>query len=74
MGKNKATPIYNSVKKLVLALNKLNLKHDLRIETLEREELATFINDVVRATGLDAGNVDLTEAWREWWADPPSSP
>lgn len=65
--KNNATPIYNSVKKLVIALNALNVKHHSMIETMEREELADYINSVVRATGLEVpSDVDLTEPWRHW--------
>lgn len=62
-----ASGIYNSVKKLVLALNKLNARHDSMIETLEREELCDFIDKIIRATGLEvAAGTDLTEPWREW--------
>ena len=63
----KATNIYNSIKKIVRAINKINDKHDGFIETMEREELCDFINNVVRKTGLDIEpNIDLTEEWREW--------
>ena len=65
--KKSATPIHNSVKKLVIALNKLNTRREAMIETMEREELAAFINALVRATGLEAApDVDLTEPWRDW--------
>lgn len=63
----KATGIYSSIKKIVTALNKLNDKHDGFIETLEREELCDFINNIVRVAGLTIeANIDLTEEWREW--------
>lgn len=63
----KATNIYTSIKKIVTSLNKINDKNDGFIETLEREELCEFINNVVRETGLDIDkNIDLTEEWREW--------
>jgi hypothetical protein len=63
----KATNIYNSVKKIVLVMNKINKKHDHFIETLEREELSNFINSIVRKTGLETdSNIDITEEWREW--------
>jgi len=63
----KATNIYNSIKKIVIAINKINDKHDAFIETLEREELCDFINGVIRKTGLEIEqNIDLTEEWREW--------
>ncbi|MBK8808292.1 MAG: hypothetical protein IPO21_17365 [Bacteroidales bacterium] len=63
----KATNIYNSIKKIVIAINKINDKHAGFIETLEREELCDFINGVIRKTGLEIEqNIDLTEEWREW--------
>ncbi|HRE76303.1 MAG TPA: hypothetical protein PLL09_00620 [Flavobacterium sp.] len=65
--KKRAITIYNSIKKIVLAINKINEKHNSFIETLEREELCDFINGVVRKTGLEIEqNIDLTEEWREW--------
>lgn len=63
----KAVPIYNSIKKVVLAINKINKQNDYFIETMEREELCLFINDIIRTTGLEfETNLDLTEKWREW--------
>ncbi|ABQ07285.1 hypothetical protein [Flavobacterium johnsoniae] len=63
----KASSIFNSIKKLVLAINKINPKYDYFIETMEREELCQFINDIIRNTGLEfEANFDLTEEWREW--------
>ncbi len=63
----KAVGIYNSIKKIVNTLNKINDKNDSFIETLEREELCDFINNVVRKTGLEIEeSIDLTEEWREW--------
>lgn len=63
----KPTNIYNSVKKIVSALNKVNNKNNNFIETLEREELAEFINKIVKTTGFVVDqNTDLTEEWREW--------
>lgn len=63
----KAANIYNSIKKVVNGVNKINEKNDGFIETMEREELCDFINNVVRKTGLDIEqNIDLTEEWREW--------
>lgn len=62
-----ATAIYNSVKKVVKNLNSINEKNNYFIETMEREELGGFINDLVIATGLIMDkNVDLTQEWREW--------
>jgi hypothetical protein len=63
----KAANIYNSVKKLTTALNKINERNDGFIETMEREELSEFINTVIRETGLNIDkDVDLTQEWREW--------
>jgi hypothetical protein len=65
--KNAAT-IHGAVKRVVRALNGLNGKAGGGlIETMEREELCTFIHDVVRATGFEVpGRLDLTEQWRAW--------
>lgn len=63
----KASNIFNSVKKIVRKINKVNTKHNKFIETTEREELCHFINEAVRATGFkNKKNIDLTEEWREW--------
>jgi hypothetical protein len=65
--KKKASNIYNSVKKVVSSLNKINSKNDYFIETMEREELCEFINNAVRKTGIQIDQeIDLTEEWREW--------
>lgn len=60
----KANKILSAVKKVVLALNKLEEKFS-HIETDEREELCSFILDAVENTGFQC-NYDLTEEWREW--------
>ncbi|MBI3233156.1 MAG: hypothetical protein HYZ42_03815 [Bacteroidetes bacterium] len=63
----KASSIYSSIKKIVISLNTINDKYDGFIETMEREELCEFINNVARQTGLEIDKkVDLTEEWREW--------
>jgi hypothetical protein len=63
----KATHIYNSIKKLVLSINKINKKNNGFIKTMEREEVCEFINNAVRKTGLEIdNNIDLTEEWRDW--------
>jgi len=63
----KASNIYNSIKKVVSALNKINDKNNGFIDTMEREELCDFINAIVRMTGLKIdASIDLTEQWREW--------
>ena len=63
----KASNIYNSIKKVVSAINKINKQNDSFIDTIEREELCDFINTVIRKTGLVIeDSIDLTEEWREW--------
>ncbi|WP_249222094.1 hypothetical protein [Planococcus alpniumensis] len=57
--------IFEKVKQTVLYLNTLNEKHDFFIETLEREELVTFIIEKAKQAGLDIKE-DITERWREW--------
>lgn len=62
-----ASGIYGSVKRVVRSLNRLNARHEGFIETMEREELCEFINETVRATGLETvQHADLTEEWRQW--------
>ena len=64
--KKNATTIYNSVKKVVNKINAANHNYEI-IDTLEREELCEFINQVVRKAGLDIDSkIDLTEDWRDW--------
>lgn len=65
--KKNATTIHNTIKKTVLAINKLNIKYRNIIETLEREELCAFILDATKKTGFFANsNIDWTEEWRRW--------
>lgn len=65
--KRNSKSIYNSVKKNVLSLNKLNEKLDYFIETTEREELCKFIDECIIATGFELENgYDMTQEWREW--------
>lgn len=65
--KRNSKSIYNSVKKNVLSLNKLNEKLDYFIETTEREELCKFIDECIIATGFELENgFDMTQEWREW--------
>jgi hypothetical protein len=64
--KKNATTIFNSVKKITLNINKINDRLNI-IDTLEREEICDFINQIVRETGLEIDSeIDLTEDWREW--------
>lgn len=55
------------VKKLVLALNRLNEKTDYcLIETDAREEIWQIIQDSAVKCGLTDPSEDITEEWREW--------
>ncbi|MDE6441930.1 MAG: hypothetical protein K2L12_04145 [Clostridia bacterium] len=59
--------IMAQVKKLVLALNKLNEKTDYcLIETDVREEIWQIIQDSAVECGLSSPAEDITEEWREW--------
>lgn len=62
---NKA--IMKHVKKLVLALNKLNEKTDYcLLETEERESIWEIIQNSAVECGLVNPEDDITEEWREW--------
>lgn len=65
--KKKASQVQASIKKAVIAFNKLNPKNNYFIETLEREELVDFMTKAVSLTGfkIEEG-ADITEDWREW--------
>lgn len=59
--------IINALKKTIKNLNRLNSKHGHFIETMEREDLVPFLQDVLRATGLRfEEGFDVTLEWREW--------
>ena len=59
--------ILKHVKKLVLALNKLNEKADYcLLETEEREAIWEIIQTSAVACGLVDPEDDITEEWREW--------
>ncbi|WP_050180571.1 hypothetical protein [Domibacillus robiginosus] len=57
--------ILERVKEVVIRLNELNDKYDYFIETMEREELAEFIEEGAKLAGLESEE-DITEEWREW--------
>ncbi|UKS27290.1 hypothetical protein LOZ80_38655 [Paenibacillus sp. HWE-109] len=45
----------------------MNEENDYFIETMEREELAEFIDKVAQLAGLEVEEgQDITEEWREW--------
>ena len=59
--------IMKLVKKLVLALNKLNEKCDFELlETDAREAICEIIQNAAVECGLSADEDDITEEWREW--------
>ena len=59
--------IMEHVKKVVLALNKLNDKTDCcLIETDAREEIWQIIQDSAVECGVSPTIEDVTEEWREW--------
>ncbi|OJY04410.1 MAG: hypothetical protein BGP04_03145 [Rhizobiales bacterium 62-17] len=65
-GAARAQDILAAVKDLVLGLNEIDARSGM-IETLERDELGTLIDDVVRATGFKlTDGEDITSEWREW--------
>ena len=65
--KQSPSQIINALKKTVKNLNRLNRNHGCFIETGEREELALFLQDVLRATGLQfEEGFDVTQEWRDW--------
>ena len=52
---------------MVVAFNEMNEANGYFIETMEREELADFIDKAARLAGLDIQeDEDITEEWREW--------
>lgn len=59
--------IMQQVKKLVLALNRLNEKTDFAlIETDAREALWELIQSSAIERGLKSASDDITEEWRDW--------
>jgi len=59
--------IINSVKKVVEKINFVNLNNNVPIESIEREAICEFIDEVLKTTGLQKNkDIDITEDWREW--------
>jgi len=59
--------IMNGVKEVVIVFNELNEENEYFIETMEREELAEFIEKIAQTAGLEIETgFDITEQWREW--------
>ena len=65
--KRNATSIYSALKKVVTGFNRLSKKHGDFIGTLERDELAGYLQDAVALSGfvIEPG-VDLTADYRTW--------
>jgi hypothetical protein len=63
--KDEAT-IWRAIEKVVTGFNRLNIEHHDFIETVEREELAEYIQGAAEAAGLSYDG-DVTEEWREEW-------
>lgn len=61
-----ASLLINDVKTAVLALNTLNEKYDCSIiETDQREEICTLIDEALKQAGFAAPE-GITDEWREW--------
>jgi hypothetical protein len=58
--------IWEAVENIVKGFDELNIKHDYFIETMEREDLAEFIQNSAEAAGLKYEG-DVTEEWRTEW-------
>lgn len=59
--------IMKAVEEVVVTFNEMNEENGYFIETMEREELADFIDKAARLAGLDIeDDEDITEEWREW--------
>jgi hypothetical protein len=58
--------IWKAIEAVVKAFDKLNIEHDYFIETMEREDLAEYIQKAAEAAGLFYDG-DVTEEWREEW-------
>ncbi|MFD0677207.1 MULTISPECIES: hypothetical protein [unclassified Paenibacillus] len=59
--------IMTLVGEIVVSFNQLNEENDFFIETMEREELAEFIDIAAKLAGLKVEEgQDITEEWREW--------
>jgi len=58
--------IWKAIEEVVKGFDKLQLEHDYLIETMEREDLAQFIQDAAKAAGLTYDG-DVTEEWRMEW-------
>ena len=58
--------IWKAIENVVKAFDELNVEYDYFIETMEREDLAEYIQKAAEAAGLFYDG-DVTEEWREEW-------
>lgn len=58
--------LWEAVEKVVKGFDELNIKHNYFIETMEREDLAEFIQHAAEVAGLKYDG-DVTEEWRMEW-------
>ncbi len=68
--------VFDTVKRLILALNQINAQHGgAGYETDEREELCDYIDASLSESGIDAGALaarnnigrwEITDKWRQW--------
>ena len=68
--------VFDTVKRLVLALNRINAQHGgAGYETGEREELCDYIDASLSESGIDVealaaraniGRWEITDRWRRW--------
>ncbi|CAN5524624.1 hypothetical protein BH09BAC6_BH09BAC6_28910 [soil metagenome] len=58
--------LWEAVEKVVKGFDELNIKHNYFIDTIEREDLAEFIQHAAEVAGLNYDG-DVTEEWRMEW-------
>jgi len=58
--------VWRAIEKVVKAFDQLNVEHNYFIETMEREDLAEYIQKAAEAAGLFYDG-DVTEKWRDEW-------
>ena len=58
--------IWKAIEQVVKGFDELNVEYDYFIETMEREDLAEYIQKAAEAAGLFYDG-DVTEEWREEW-------
>ena len=67
VAKKSPTQLVSALKKTIKSFNKLTRRHQYFIETTEREELALYLQQVMRDVGLQFHEkFDVTEEWRDW--------